>query len=110
MSTIRALVLALAGLALAAPAPTFAGPGSGGGGGGNQQVKVEGILTGGNAAAGQVVITTAGGANLTILVGPTTRVERNGVRVPLAAFQLGDRVQAVTNLAGQASKIEAVGP
>ena len=40
-----------------------------------------------------------------------TKIERNGRQVPLAAFKLGDRGQAIALASnGVASKIEAVGP
>lgn len=93
-----AVALALA----AAPTPTFAG--ERGSGGGQQEQRVEGLVTAVNAAGGTVTI----GATV-VKVGPGTKIERNGVRVPLSAFKVGDRGQArITN--GVATKVEAVGP
>lgn len=107
MFAIRTLVLAAAVL-LTPAALVLAGPGKGGGQPAGT-IKVEGVITGVNLATGQVAITMRNGVVAVVVAGPTTKLERNGVRVPLSAFRLGDRGQAIAFPNGAATKIEAVG-
>jgi hypothetical protein len=100
------LLLVIPALALAllvgSPSPAIAD-------GGDGSVRIEGVVTGINLATGQVAIQNRAGTFVVIVV-PATKVERNGMRVPLAAFRLGDRGQARTMANGVGVKIEAVGP
>lgn len=89
------------------PAPTLA---SGPGRGNPRPLKVEGTITGVNLVTGQVAITTISGQTVVVVAVPATKIERNGMRVPLGAFRLGDRGQALFAANGVAFKIEAVGP
>lgn len=101
-----AVVLALTAVASLAP---FAYADRGPGNGGANETRVEGTITAVNVTAGSVVITTQGGTAITVPTIAATKIERNGVRVTLAAFKVGDRGQArITN--GVATKLEAVGP
>lgn len=67
--------------------------------------KVEGTLTA--ASATGVVIRKAGGATVTLSITATTKIEKNGVRVPVTSLTIGNPVQALfdpsTNVA---SKVE----
>jgi hypothetical protein len=102
-----AVVLALAGLfAVTETATAERGPGGGTPG----TVKVEGTLVGVNLLTGQVGIRVANGATVVVVVTNATKLERNGRPVPLAAFMVGDRAQAIATTAGVALKLEAVGP
>ena len=103
---IVAVCVALALVAYSAPATALAGPG---GGGGQRPLKVQGVVTAVNAATGQVAITTIAGQSVVLVAVPTTKIERNGVRVALAAFKIGDRGQALFAPNKAVSKIEAVG-
>lgn len=57
-------------------------------------VGIEGSLIGINPAAGTLVIRNRRGQSVTIATSAATKIERNDRRATLAAFQLGDRVQA----------------
>ena len=108
MSMIRALVVAVGGFVAGSPGEVLARPGPGSGRG--QAVRVEGVVAGVNLMTGQVAITTRAGVTLTVVVVPDTKVERNGRRATLAAFKIGDRVQAEALASGVAVKVEAIGP
>jgi hypothetical protein len=105
-------VLAAAALALLFTADAGAsGPKRGRGNDGTNQprsLKVEGVIT----ALGPSSVTISSGRQVvTVGVSSATKLERNGARVPLSAFRVGDKAQAIydpkTNLA---SKVEAVSP
>jgi hypothetical protein len=73
------------------------------------EARVEGVIVA--VTPMSVTIRTQAGVNVTVLVTAATKVERNGVRVPLSALRLGDYGQARFNPATLvASKVEAVGP
>lgn len=108
--SIATVCVALAIVACSVPTVALAGPGpGGGGGGGQQQLKAQGIIVGVNPVTGQVAIALRNGQTIFVVAGPTTKIERNGVRVSLYAFKLGDRGQALFAPNGAASKIEAIG-
>ena len=63
------------------------------------------------ASASTRTIKKAGGALFQVKVTATTKIERNGREVPLAALMVGDRVQARFNPQTiVASKVEAKSP
>jgi hypothetical protein len=108
MPRAAALVVAALALTLVSLAAVEAGPGKGRGGNTNE-ARVEGAVTA--VTANSVTITTVGGRSVTVGVTAATKVERNGFRVPLSAFRIGDRGQARFNaVTFVASKVEAVGP
>lgn len=73
------------------------------------QAKVEGRITA--VGANSVTITNRAGANTTVGVDATTKVERNDRHASLAAFKVGDRGEALFNPTTMvASKVEATGP
>ena len=80
-----------------------------GGGGGGREPRVEGILV---AVSGNVVsVRTQNGVVRTLAIPAAAKVERNGVRVPLTAFKINDRVQArFTANGATVVKFEGVGP
>lgn len=82
---------------------------SGPGRGGQNQLKIEGVISGVNLTTNKITIRLQNGRTAVVEVVAATKVERNGVRVPLRVFKIGDRGQALINAAGIASKIEAVG-
>lgn len=99
--SVPALVVAvLLGFSSTAPAD---------GGGQNGTVKIEGTVTGVNLVTGQVAIQNRAGVFIVTAVAGT-KIERNGMRVRLAAIKLGDRGQAIAMPNGVAVKIESVGP
>jgi hypothetical protein len=73
---------------------------------------VEGALVSVNAAAGTLNIRVRRSQTVEIATNPTTKIERNDRRATLAAFKLGDRVEAkfLTTAGSVAFKVEAVGP
>jgi hypothetical protein len=74
-------------------------------GGNNNETRIEGRVNAVNATAGTITI----GAT-TVQTNPSTKIERNGVRVPLSSIQVGDRGQArIPAGASAASKVESVG-
>lgn len=87
------------------------GAASGGGGtsGGITGQKVEGRITGVNAAAGQVAIRTGSGTVVTVAAAPGAKIERNDIHVTLAAFRVGDLGEALLGTNGLALKLEATG-
>lgn len=110
MSPTRMLLLALALVTSIAPALVARPePGSGSGGRPAGTIKFEGRVTAVNVATGQVGLMTRSGPAV-VVAGPTTRIERNGVRVPLSALRVGDRGQAIAYPNGAAVKIETLGP
>jgi uncharacterized lipoprotein YehR (DUF1307 family) len=74
--------------------------------GGNKANRVKGRINGIDVVAGTVTIGTR-----IVRTNSSTKIERNGIRVPLAAFRVGDRGQArlVTN-SMLATKVEATTP
>jgi hypothetical protein len=73
------------------------------------KMKVEGIVTAVDTAAGSVSIKTRGGMVVTVAVTSATKVERNDKKAPLSAIKAGDKAEAVTDDKGVASKLEAKG-
>ena len=73
---------------------------------------IEGVLTSVDAAAGSLTIRTRRMQDIPITVNANTKIERNDRRATLAAFQLGDRVEAklASAMSNLAIKVEAVGP
>jgi hypothetical protein len=100
-----AVVVALAAFTLTPSVAVASGPDNGG----STETRVEGTVSSVNAASGTLVITTRGGTEVTVTTTSSTKIERNGVRVTLAAFKVGDRGQARVT-AGLATKAEATGP
>lgn len=104
--TLLALVMAVVCGPAAVPAQADRGSGgnSGPGNGGAQEIRIEGTVT----AVGASSVTI----NATVVpVGAATKIERNGVRVPLSAIRVGDRGQArILAGAAVASRVESVGP
>ncbi|MEQ1828736.1 MAG: hypothetical protein ABL921_22425 [Pirellula sp.] len=88
---------------------TFAASGPGSGGGGVREPRLEGTLVAVNAP--MVSVRTRNGTVRIIAIPPTAKIERNDVRATLAAFKIGDRVQARFTLNGATvTKFEGVGP
>ena len=96
-------VLAVA-LMLATPSVTIASGGVQAG-----ETKVEGTVTAVDAANLKVSIKQQNGTTVVVQAAGGTKIERNGVRVPLSAFKVGDRGQAIISANGIARKLEAVG-
>jgi len=71
--------------------------------------RVEGSATAVNAAAGTVTVQPQSGAAVTVKAGTKTKLERNGKGVTLAAFKVGDKVEARVGADGVATKLEATG-
>ncbi|MCA9028636.1 MAG: hypothetical protein KDA86_25745 [Planctomycetaceae bacterium] len=65
------------------------------GSGRNKAGKVEGVLT--FLSANRVVIRNQSGTAVSLQVVPSTKVELNGVRVPLSRLRVGRRTQALFN-------------
>lgn len=107
MSKLFAPVFVALVVALSFAPPVLAD--KGGGGGVPGELRVEGTVSAVDAAAGTVTI-TSGGVAVKLTVNATTKIERNGVKVTLAAFKLGDRGQARYVAGGAAHKVEATGP
>ncbi len=73
--------------------------------------QIEGTLAGVNVAARTVAIRRVNNTVVAVVIPATAKIERNGVTVGLAAFKLGDRVQAKFNAAGTVVvKFQGVGP
>lgn len=70
--------------------------------------KIEGVLV--RKTAASVVVRLQNRSLVTVVVNATTKIERNDVRATLAAFRIGDRVQAILGANGIATKVEATGP
>lgn len=71
----------------------------------NGETRVEGTVTAVNAAAGTVTI-----GSTVVQTNASTKIERNGVRVPLSSIQVGDRGQArIPAGSSIASKVQSVG-
>lgn len=78
---------------------------------GNKNLRVEGVAVSIDVNAGTVLVTTSQNGLVGVATGAQTKIERNGVKVTLAAFRIGDRVQARFQTGNAvAVKIEAVGP
>src|SRR5438128_2530285 len=75
-------------------------------------VGVEGVLINVDLMAGTVTIRNRRQQTIVVATGPATKIERNERRATLAAFQLGDRVEAklASSTSNLAVKLEAVGP
>ena len=75
-------------------------------------IGVEGRLQSVDVARRTVTIRTSRGQNRVIVTNANTKIERNDRRATLAAFKIGDRVEAkYTSVdAPAAVKVEAVGP
>lgn len=69
--------------------------------------KVEGIITAVDAAAGRVSIRRSNGVTSIVTAAPGAKIERNDVTVPLSAFLVNDRGEALIGSNGLAFKIEA---
>ena len=70
--------------------------------------RVEGTLA---AVSGtSLTVTARGNRSVNIAFNAATRLERNGRRVTISAFQIGDRIEARLGTGGVATKIEATGP
>ncbi len=79
------------------------------GGGGAREPRLEGTLVAVNAP--MVSVRSRNGTVRIIAIPPTAKIERNDVRATLAAFKIGDRVQARFTLNGATvTKFEGVGP
>jgi hypothetical protein len=71
----------------------------------NGETRVEGKVTAVDPASGRLTIRTT-----VIQTDASTKIERNGVRVPLSSIQVGDRGQARIPAGSTiASKVESVG-
>lgn len=71
--------------------------------------RVEGTVAA--VGSGHVTIRTRGGTAVQVTVSSSTKIERNGRRVALSAFKVGDRGQARLVAGSQlATKVEAAGP
>lgn len=77
-----------------------------------KSLRVEGVLVDLNLAAGTVAIRVRTGDVVVVSVNGSTKIERNGVHTTLAAFRIGDRVQARLGSAESnlAIKFEGTGP
>ncbi|MFO0851580.1 MAG: VCBS repeat-containing protein [Gemmataceae bacterium] len=82
------------------PAPTGDLPGP--------SARIEGTITAVDAAGGAFSIRSAKGTVYLIRVTAATKIEKNGVTVPLSAFLIGDFGQARTDAAGVVTRAEAV--
>ncbi len=71
---------------------------------------IEGTLVSVNAAAGTATIRLRNGATATAQAGPGTEIKRDKLRVGLAAFVVGDKVEALIGPNGIAWEIEAKSP
>lgn len=69
--------------------------------------KLEGILV--NKTAASVTIRLQNNTLRVVAVTAATKIERNDVHTTLAAFKIGDRVQALLAANGTATKVEATG-
>lgn len=72
--------------------------------------RVEGFAVRINVSTRLVVVELRNGGIRRLSVPTTAKVERNNVHATLAAFALGDFVQARLNASGVVTKIEAAGP
>lgn len=79
---------------------------------GGALVGIEGSLTAVDLTAATVTIRTRRGQFAVIATSAATKIERNDRRATLAAFKLGDRVEAkfASSTGNVALKVEAVGP
>ena len=73
------------------------------------ETRVEGSLTAVDAAAGTVTLRPQTEAAVTVRAGARTKVERNNRETTLAAFKVGDKVEARVGADGVATKLEATG-
>lgn len=78
----------------------------------DRALRLEGTLVAVDLSASSVTVKVQSGVMVVVLTNANTKIERNGMRVTLAAFRLGDRVQArFANTSGNlAIKLEAAGP
>ncbi len=95
-------------VAPAAPSGSNSGN-SNSGGSTATETRVEGAATAVDPAAGTVTVRTQTGAAVTVKSGTKTKVERNGKDATLAAFKVGDKVEARVGADGIATKLEATG-
>ena len=71
---------------------------------------VEGVVAAVDPVAGTVQLRQESGALVTVRVGPTTEVQRDGAHPALAAFTVGDKAEALVGPDGTTWKIEAKTP
>ena len=73
--------------------------------------QVSGTLVALNVAARKATIQTQKNGNVVVSIPAAAKIERNNAHVTLAAFKIGDKVQAKYNAAGSVIiKFEGVGP
>ena len=78
---------------------------------GGNQPRLEGVLVSMNSVARTAVVRLQNNTLRSISIPIAAKVERNGVRVSLAAFKANDRVQARYSATGATVvKFEGVGP
>ncbi len=92
------------------PSPSDLIPGSGSGVVSGVATYIEGTLVSVDATAGTATIQLRNGTTATAQAGPGTEIKRDKLRVGLATFVVGDKVEALIGPNGIAWEIEAKSP
>jgi hypothetical protein len=83
----------------------------GSGSGGVAETRIEGTLVAVDTVGSKVQIRRQNGTVAVVNVQAATKIERNGVRVPLSGLKVNDRAQArIATATGLTTKLESVGP